>query len=209
MPGLSAPAGWPLSLGASGIVLHLGALDSALLRNRECYLCVRRCSASTPKVEVALVARVGAALCCHALPPSHLIAMTAIEEAITLPMDTSTHLSDLLQNLLVSVEHALQRVPLDDLVQPCQQCHQVLPISEKGITETEALVTCACQCSCIMPEWITTKKDTSIQTSPMFEFAGAIPHIDSDEDDEKDSWRSVGKLITGYVFFTTLIKLTK
>lgn len=37
------------------------------------------------------------------------------------------------------------------------------------------------------------KKDSSMQTSPMFEFVGSIPHIDSDSDDDKDSIRS-GKI---------------
>lgn len=97
-------------------------------------------------------------------------------------------LPEMLQNLLVSVEHAIERVPLDELAFPCPQCHQYLPVSE----ETES-VSCVCVCSCSLPDNVVMKKDTSIQTSPMFEFAGGIPHIDSDEDDEKDSCRSFGK----------------
>lgn len=54
-------------------------------------------------------------------------------------------------------------------------------------------MSCACQCSCRLPENQVLKKDSCIQTSPMFEFVGSIPHIDSDEDDEKESIKS-GKI---------------
>ncbi|CAH1977262.1 unnamed protein product [Acanthoscelides obtectus] len=95
-------------------------------------------------------------------------------------------LPEMLQNLLVSVEHAIKRVPLDDLVFPCPQCLQYLPLDRSD----EDPAACACQCSCRIPENPVSKKDTSIQTSPMFEYVGSIPHIDSDEDDEKDSVKS-------------------
>lgn len=52
------------------------------------------------------------------------------------------------------------------------------------------MTACACQCSCRLSDSPIIKKDTSIQTSPMFEFVGSIPHIDSDEDDDKESVRS-------------------
>ncbi|XP_018567154.1 triple functional domain protein isoform X3 [Anoplophora glabripennis] len=95
-------------------------------------------------------------------------------------------LPELLQNLLVSVEHAIKRVPLDDLTFPCPQCLQYLPLDR----QEDDVTACACQCSCRLPESPIIKKDTSIQTSPMFEFVGSIPHIDSDEDDDKESVRS-------------------
>lgn len=101
-------------------------------------------------------------------------------------------LPELLQNLLVSVEHVIDRVPLDDLAFPCPQCHQYLPVNG----EECGGVSCACLCSCALPETVVLKRDTSIQTSPMFEFAGAIPHIDSDEDEDKESCRSLGKYYT-------------
>lgn len=95
-------------------------------------------------------------------------------------------LPEMLQNLLVSVEHAIKRVPLDDLTFPCPQCSQYLPIDR----QEDDMSSCACQCSCRLSDNLVTKKDTSMQTSPMFEFVGSIPHIDSDEDDDKESVKS-------------------
>lgn len=95
-------------------------------------------------------------------------------------------LPELLQNLLVSVEHAIERVPLDDLIFPCPQCLQYLPLER----QEDELVNCACQCLCRLPDSPVVKKDSSIQTSPMFEFVGSIPHIDSDSDDDKESTKS-------------------
>lgn len=197
-------SGWPLSLGQSGVVLHLGPLDPSLLRNRDCYLCVR--GRSAPGLEVALVWRRGGAISCRTLAQftnpldptdNHitstiLTTMTDIEMASLEDLD-GEDLPELLQNLLVSVEHAIDRVPLDDLAFPCHQCHQYLPVNGDG----SGSVGCACHCSCALPETVVMKKDTSIQTSPMFEFAGAIPHIDSDEDEEKESCRSFGKSYLG------------
>lgn len=51
-------------------------------------------------------------------------------------------------------------------------------------------MSCACQCLCRLPDSTVSKKDSSIQTSPMFEFVGSIPHIDSDSEDDKESIRS-------------------
>lgn len=192
--------GWPLSLGESGVILHLGPLDPSLLRNRDCYLCVR--GRSAPGLEVALVWRRDGTISCRTLAQfenplditdnnliiSNLSTMADIEMSTFEDLD-GEELPELLQNLLVSVEHAIDRVPLDDLAFPCPQCQQYLPLN----SDSSGSVSCACHCSCALPDSVVTKKDTSIQTSPMFEFAGAIPHIDSDEDDEKDFCRSIGK----------------
>uniref|UniRef100_A0A6P7FJY6 Uncharacterized protein LOC114328738 n=1 Tax=Diabrotica virgifera virgifera TaxID=50390 RepID=A0A6P7FJY6_DIAVI len=102
-----------------------------------------------------------------------------------------TDLPEMLQNLLVSVEHAIKRVPLDDLTFPCPQCHQYVPLER----QEDDVMSCSCQCSCRLAENQVLKKDSSIQTSPMFEFVGSIPHIDSDEDDDKESIKS-GKCFT-------------
>ncbi|KAH1018754.1 hypothetical protein HUJ05_006461 [Dendroctonus ponderosae] len=80
----------------------------------------------------------------------------------------------------------LKQVPLDDLTFPCPQCHQYLPLDRLE----EELVKCSCQCLCRLPDNNVSKKDSSIQTSPMFEFVGSIPHIDSDSDDDKESIRT-------------------
>ncbi|XP_072742868.1 puratrophin-1 isoform X1 [Anoplolepis gracilipes] len=41
------PEGWPLTLGGSGLILHLGELEASALRLGECYLCVRSVAATT------------------------------------------------------------------------------------------------------------------------------------------------------------------
>lgn len=181
-------------------MLHLGPVDPSLLRNRDCYLCVR--GRSAPGLEVALVWRRGGAVCHRTLaqfanpldPQDHRITCSDLSTMAEVEMTSfedldAEDLPELLQNLLVSVEHAIDRVPLDDLVFPCPQCHQYLPVEAEGNG-----VSCACHCSCSLPDSVVLKKDTSIQTSPMFEFAGAIPHIDSDEDDD-GSCRIIGKLM--------------
>lgn len=94
-------------------------------------------------------------------------------------------LPEMLQNLLISVEHAIERIPLDDITFPCPQCLQYVPIDTQ-----EDCPTCSCQCPCVQQETIVIKKDSSMQTSPMFEFVGSIPHIDSDEDDDNQSIKS-------------------
>lgn len=105
-------------------------------------------------------------------------------------MDDSdgSELPELLQNLLVSIEHVIQRVPLDELTFPCPQCCQYIPLDRQE--DNFDCVACSCQCSCRLPDSVILKKDTSIQTSPMFEYAGSIPHIDSDEDEDKSSYKS-------------------
>lgn len=198
--------GWPLSLGINGVVLHLGPLPSVLLRNRDCYLCVR--GRSAPGLEVALVWRRGGVIKCHTLaqftnplePQDQTITsctMSSIQdiEMVSFEDMDGDDLPELLQNLLVSVEHAIERVPLDDLAYPCPQCHQYLPMNDRGVDAIDGSVNCVCHCACALPETIVLKKDTSIQTSPMFEFAGAIPHIDSDEDDDKESFKSTGRFL--------------
>ncbi|CAG9864587.1 unnamed protein product [Phyllotreta striolata] len=194
----SAPKGWPLCVGESGVILHLGPLDPSNVRNRDCYICVRNRSA--PGVEVTLFWRQDHELLSHTVAQfrdplaqslddimcSNLRSISDLEITSYDDYD-GTELPEMLQNLLVSVEHAIKRVPLDDLTFPCPQCQQFLPLDRQ---DEEAGASCACQCQCRLPEHQVLKKDSSIQTSPMFEFVGSIPHIDSDEDDDKESVKS-------------------
>ncbi|XP_060519485.1 uncharacterized protein LOC132697828 [Cylas formicarius] len=192
----STPSGWPLCLGRSGVVVHLAPPDPSVLRNRDCYVCVR--TRSQPGFEVAVIWKLRNQISWHTLAqfsnPLYSIddiMCSSIRTVADLEVSyvdecESAALPELLQNLLVSVEHAIKRVPLDDLTFPCPQCHQYLPLERQD----DELVSCACQCLCRLPENTVSKKDSSIQTSPMFEFVGSIPHIDSDEDDEKESIRS-------------------
>ncbi|XP_017786497.1 PREDICTED: uncharacterized protein LOC108569455 isoform X2 [Nicrophorus vespilloides] len=97
-------------------------------------------------------------------------------------------LPELLQNLLVSIEHAVDRVPLDDLTFPCPQCLRYSPMDDAECS------VCSCHCPCSPKphgDLVHLQQPSTVQhTSPMFEFAGSIPHIDSDEDDDKDSLNS-------------------
>ncbi|XP_063910546.1 uncharacterized protein LOC135127835 isoform X3 [Zophobas morio] len=192
----SAPLGWPLCLGPSGVVIHLGPLDPSVVRNSDCYLCIR--SRSAPGLELALIWRQHSRIHCHTIaefknPLESLddIMCSNLRSAADLELTSyddydGAELPELLQNLLVSVEHAIERVPLDDLTFPCPQCLQYLPLDRRE----DDVMSCACQCSCRLPESPVLKRDSSMQTSPMFEFAGSIPHIDSDEEDDRDSIRS-------------------
>nr|XP_023018868.1 uncharacterized protein LOC111507754 [Leptinotarsa decemlineata] len=192
----TAPSGWPLCLGQSGVVIHLGPLNVSVLRNRDCYLCVR--NRSSPGLEVTLTWRQHHQIYCRSVAefrdPLHSlddIMCSSIRSASNLETISyedydGTDLPEMLHSLLVSVEHAIKRVPLDDLTFPCPQCLQYLPLDR----QEDDVVSCVCQCSCRLPGSPVAKKDSSIQTSPMFEFVGSIPHIDSDEDDDKESVKS-------------------
>lgn len=192
-------SGWPLCLGPSGIVIHLGPLEPSVVRNRDCYICLRNRSA--PGLEVALIWRKSSEIHCQTLAEftnplqnlndimcSTLSSTIDLELASTIEDSESVELPELLQNLLVSVEHAIERVPLDELTFPCPQCLKYLPL-DRPEDETD-LMKCSCQCTCRLPGTTIFKKDSSIQTSPMFEFVGSIPHIDSDEEDDKESIKS-------------------
>ncbi|KAL3275176.1 hypothetical protein HHI36_019946 [Cryptolaemus montrouzieri] len=192
-----SPRGWPLCIGTFGVVIHLAPLDPSVVRNSDCYLSIK--SRSLPGLEVALIWRKNHELHCHTVaefrnPLNSLddIMCSSIKSISDLEISSyddydGMELPELLQNLLVSVEHAIERIPLDDLSFPCPQCLEYLPLDR----DDETTAVCACQCSCrSVPTPMVTKKEISIQTSPMFEFAGSIPHIDSDAEDDKESIRS-------------------
>ncbi|EFA01095.2 hypothetical protein TcasGA2_TC004018 [Tribolium castaneum] len=187
----SAPLGWPLCLGPAGVAVHLGPLDASVLRNSDCYLCIR----GTPGVELALVWRQNSRIHSHTVAEftdrncedimcSNLRSVADLELMSYDDYD-GAELPELLQNLLVSVEHAIERVPLDDLTFPCPQCLQYLPVERRE----DEVMACACQCAC-RESPVVVKRDSAMQTSPMFEFAGSIPHIDSDEEEDKESIKS-------------------
>lgn len=186
-------------MGPNGIVINLALLPSSYIKNNDCYLCVR--SRSGPGLEVALIIKINGRINCVTVAEfkeplnklsndimcSNLKTTMDLEYCCTTTTDTTDDydLPEMLENLLVSVEHAIERIPLDDITFPCPQCSQYVPIDN-----TQDCPSCSCQCPCVQQETIVIKKDSSMQTSPMFEFVGSIPHIDSDEEDDKDSVRS-------------------
>ncbi|KAF5297185.1 hypothetical protein FQA39_LY12200 [Lamprigera yunnana] len=189
----AVPSGWPLCLGPSGVITHLGSLSATLVRHTDCYICIRNRSA--PGLEIALIWRISAQFYCQTIaeyknPLQNLdeimcSTLTSVMDVENIAIDDSdgAELPELLQNLLISVEHAIERVPLDELANPCPQCLQYVPLDKPEQLPDNI---CSCQCLCRMPDTMVLKKDTSIQTSPMFEYAGPIPHIDSDEDEDKE-----------------------
>ncbi|KFB50947.1 AGAP006188-PA-like protein [Anopheles sinensis] len=128
---------WPLAV-AGALVLHLGALDESLVRTQDTYLCIRP-EPDTSKPELYAVWR-GAPAPNSATPADqrHPPAATAhghhpptpasvvyrrldpIRDPITpLAVEMLTEdLPALLQNLLVGIERAISRVPLEDLSFP-------------------------------------------------------------------------------------------
>lgn len=104
------------------LVLHLGSIDESFIRNQECYLCVRSVKSN---VEAALY------ICWRASTLNESTNSTPGEityreldpdkDPITplhIEMLAGEELPHLLQTLLVGVEHAICRIPLDELTFP-------------------------------------------------------------------------------------------
>uniref|UniRef100_A0A182K9J1 Uncharacterized protein n=1 Tax=Anopheles christyi TaxID=43041 RepID=A0A182K9J1_9DIPT len=131
--------GWPLAV-AGALVLHLGALDESLVRSQDTYLCIRP-EPDTSKPELYAVWRgtntpsAAAAAAAGAATVSSTVATNAtahqhpsivyrrldpIRDPVTpLAVEMLTEdLPALLQNLLVGIERAISRVPLEDLAFP-------------------------------------------------------------------------------------------
>ncbi|XP_065160574.1 uncharacterized protein [Atheta coriaria] len=217
-----SPRGWPLCLGETGIIIHLGAPRELQLRHLECYACLQPTEGA---VHLLLEYK-------H-LDQTHSKVLASVENsqvkmcttiANALDFDAiDFELPDLLQNLLISVERAIERVPLDDLLFPCPQCHRHVPL-DRNEEETNDCSACSCQCSESndndnqrdkeMKFEVTVnnmnnlksangnnnvvKHDVNVNlnqnqkntSGSMFEFVNSIPHIDSDEDDDKESIKS-------------------
>lgn len=115
-------AGWPLAIKNGAVVLHLGPIDDSFIREQECYLCVR---SVTSDVAAALY------VCWRATPlnespnssPGEITyrQLDPDKDPITplhIEMLAGEELPHLLQTLLVGVEHAICRIPLDELTFP-------------------------------------------------------------------------------------------
>ncbi|KAG5679443.1 hypothetical protein PVAND_009009 [Polypedilum vanderplanki] len=109
--------GWPLTLSSGALVLHLGAIDESLLRNQDFYICIR---STASNVAPALFACWRAA----AVHETGIIVYRELDpnkDPITplhIEMLAGEELPHLLQSLLVGVEHAICRIPLDELTFP-------------------------------------------------------------------------------------------
>lgn len=104
------------------LVLHLGSIDESYLCNQECYLCVRSVKSN---VEAALYVCWRASTLnesTNSLPGEiSFRELDPDKDPITplhIEMLAGEELPHLLQTLLVGVEHAICRIPLDELTFP-------------------------------------------------------------------------------------------
>ncbi|XP_065213385.1 puratrophin-1-like isoform X3 [Planococcus citri] len=166
-----ASRGWPLSVGQHGIALHLTEIERSCLKNGDCYL-LARVDRAKNKADLILNWKIFGGHFSKVIGrrfDSPLEIMSGEENA------DSFELSALLQSLIVTVDRAIDRVPLESLSFPCPHCI--------GVTDEE-FSKCRCPTSVHQP---VEKKDSGIQTSPIFEIDHGFPHIDSDEDYDCDS----------------------
>lgn len=109
--------GWPLTLSNGAVVLHLGTVNESLVRLHDFYLCIRS-SASDVSAHLyacwrTTINETTTIVKYHQLDPeADPIAPLYIE------MLAGEDLPHLLQTLLVGVEHAICRIPLDELTFP-------------------------------------------------------------------------------------------
>lgn len=100
--------GWPLTV-AGAVVLHLGAIDESLLRPEDLYICIKLNDQCVPQLCAVWRDLPTLKVVYHYLDPLH-----DSFSPIGLEM-LAEELPQLLQSLLVGVEHAINRVPLDEL----------------------------------------------------------------------------------------------
>lgn len=101
---------------SGAVVLHLGALDESLVRPHDLYICVKAVPSNDPITAVSLQlcavwrsASPNLTVIYHQLDPDRTILSPIALEML------AEELPQLLQSLLVGVEHAINRVPLDEL----------------------------------------------------------------------------------------------
>lgn len=201
--------GWPLSE-SRGIILHLGALNESLLRPGDLYLCIR----AEPRVQLC-------AVWCYSSVEDTTTETTKTniiyrplnpDKDILSPLALdmlAEELPQLLQNLLVSVEHAICRVPIDE-VTSFTRCsttdklnHQASSASASQQQATTKPVLSP-RCSIKRRDVITKSNYRRLGTStppkndnnnqaldptsmPLFCLGGSFPHIDSDEESAEDN----------------------
>lgn len=185
--------GWPLSE-PRGILLHLGALNESLLRTGDLYLCIR----AEPSVHLCAVWCYGDRVVYRPLDPDK-----DILSPLALDM-LAEELPQLLQNLLVSVEHAICRQPIDELTQFNNAARSsACPTVDKSSAAPKPVL--SPRCSIKRRDVITKSSYRRLGTStppqrkddnnqaldptsmPLFCLGGSFPHIDSDEESAEDS----------------------
>ncbi|XP_055619314.1 uncharacterized protein LOC129764351 [Toxorhynchites rutilus septentrionalis] len=119
-------SGWPLAVDGA-LVLHLGALDESLVRTQDLYLCIRpEPESNEPRLYAVWRGGTPPSDQSHQAPLPH-VASPVVYRQLDPGKDPITPLAvemlaedlpTLLQNLLVGIERAIYRVPLEELSFP-------------------------------------------------------------------------------------------
>lgn len=191
------PVGWPLSRSDGGVVLHLGALNESLLRPGDLYLCIKTTTTepSSPPQLCAVWRKTdsSADITYQPLEPDkHPLTPLALDML-------AEELPTLLQNLLVSVEHAIFRVPFDELttfaanaaaatVDSAEQTTKPSPLSPRcSIKRRDVITKSNYRRGNLTPPHNAPSAAALDPTSmPLFCLGGSFPHIDSDEESAED-----------------------
>lgn len=115
--------GWPLAIKNGALVLHLGSIDESFIRNQECYLCVRSVKSNVAAALYVCWRASSLNESTNSKPPGEITyrELDPDKDPITplhIEMLAGEELPHLLQTLLVGVEHAICRIPLDELTFP-------------------------------------------------------------------------------------------
>lgn len=103
--------GWPLTV-SGAVVLHLGALDESLIRPHDIYICIQpNADPTSTKPQLCAVWRSGNIIYHPLIPDKNQLSPIALEML-------AEDLPNLLQSLLIGVEHTINRVSLDELSFP-------------------------------------------------------------------------------------------
>lgn len=137
-----------MTLADGALVLHLGELDESLVRLQDFYLCIRSSASNvSAKLHACWRTSISDSIVYHELDPEKRESIVSIERLHFLKTSFRTtdpitplslemiaeDLPHLLQTLLVGVERAIRRIPLDELTFP--PCTAVSGCSDHNVIE--------------------------------------------------------------------------
>ncbi|KAL5293349.1 PLEKHG4 family protein [Megaselia abdita] len=109
------PKGWPLTTETGDVILHIGTIDESFVHFYDAYICVKPAITSTPEVCIFWRNPNNSNIECRLIDLDNGKKLSPI----LLEMLTDD-LPQLLQNLLVGVERAIGRIPINNLSFPIQ-----------------------------------------------------------------------------------------
>lgn len=183
---LVSPKGWPFCLNRNAVVINLLEIESTLLRNRDFYLflkinertksCLLHLSYKLhDRIVTRQISKYDSIMSVLDLASYPVRSMEESQDYAVEDLCNVDLVNDLC-SLITSVDHAIERVALDDLAFPCISCQQCIL---QSTDEDNA----KCECG-------PSRNDnrTKIDISQSHE---SIPHIDSDEESIPDNDKSV------------------